>query len=82
MLLTTRVYPADLAGPPGPTGPMLARVDPLLTTAIVLNPQQFTDLVAFVRDGLLDPRATPERLRPLVPQSLPSGRPPLIFEFR
>jgi len=37
-------------------------------------------LVDFVRNGLLDPRAKPENLRKLVPKSVPSGV--LIFEFQ
>ena len=43
--------------------------------------EQLDALVAFVRDGLLDPRPAPERLRRLVPDQLPSGRAPLRFEF-
>jgi hypothetical protein len=36
-----------------------------------------------VRDGLLDPAARPERLRRLVPERLPDGRPvPFTFQFR
>ena len=42
---------------------------------------EFADLVAFVRDALLDPRARPGYLRRLVPKQLPSGRSPLVFEF-
>lgn len=71
----------DLRGPTGPIEPVLARVDPLLATPISLTPVQIAQLVAFVRSGLLDVRAKPERLRRLVPQSVPSGRPVLIFEF-
>lgn len=37
--------------------------------------------MAFVRNGLLDPRAQPERLRRLVPRAVPSGNPVLVFEF-
>ena len=73
--------PLDLSGPPGPTAPVLARLDPFLSTPIVLTDSQFEQLVAFVRNGLLDPRATPERLRRLVPRTVPSGRPMLVFEF-
>ena len=40
-----------------------------------------SDLVAFVRDGLLDRSAEPQRLRRLIPERLPSGRPPFRFEF-
>ena len=36
--------------------------------------------VAFVRDGLLDPKASPETLCKLVPKSLPSGRTVAEFE--
>jgi hypothetical protein len=38
--------------------------------------------VAFVGNGLLDRGARPERLRHLVPRELPSGRTPLVFEFK
>jgi cytochrome c peroxidase len=72
---------ADLAGPPGPIAPLLAALDPLLATPIGLTPAEIEDLVAFVRDGLLDPRATPARLRRLVPDSVPSGNATLRFEF-
>jgi cytochrome c peroxidase len=72
---------ADLRGPNGPLEPMLARVDPLLAEPIVLSDVRFAQLVAFVRHGLLDTRATPGRLRHLVPHELPSGRPVLIFVF-
>jgi cytochrome c peroxidase len=73
--------PADLSGPMGPMAPVVARLDPALATPIVLTESQFEQLVAFVRHGLLDPRATPDRLRRLVPHSVPSGRPMLVFEF-
>jgi cytochrome c peroxidase len=73
--------PADLAGPIGPTAPLLEALDPLLRRPIDLTPAEFDDLVAFVRDGLLDPRATPARLRSLVPGAVPSGAAPLRFEF-
>lgn len=73
--------PEDLSGPLGPMDPVLARLDPALSTPIVLTESQFEQLVAFVRYGLLDPRATPDRLRRLVPHRVPSGRPVLVFEF-
>lgn len=72
---------SDLDGQTGPLEPVLARVDPILTEPIILTDEEFGQLVAFVRDGLLDPRAKPEHLRQLVPRSVPSGRPVLIFEF-
>ena len=70
----------DLRGPTGPISPVLERLDPMLETPIVLSDQQFTDLVSFVREGLLDPAAKPERLRHLIPPRLPSGRAPLTFQ--
>ncbi len=73
--------PTDLSGPLGPMAPVLARLDPVLSTRIVLTESQFEQLLAFVRDGLLDPRATPDRLQRLVPHTVPSGRPVLVFEF-
>lgn len=72
---------ADLLGPSGPIEPVLTCIDPLLSTPIRLTDEQFEQLVAFVRNALLDPRAKPEHLRQLVPRSLPSGRSPLTFEF-
>jgi cytochrome c peroxidase len=72
---------ADLRGPTGPIEPVLARVDPILATPITLTDEEFAQLVAFVRNGLLDPRAKPENLRRLVPRAVPSGRPVLTFEF-
>lgn len=71
----------DLQGPVGPSAPVLARLDPRLATPIVLTDVEFGQLLAFVRDGLLDPRARPEALRRLVPKSVPSGALPLGFEF-
>jgi hypothetical protein len=36
--------------------------------------------VDFVRNGLLDERARPEKLRSLIPLTVPSGKPVLKFE--
>ncbi len=71
----------DLRGPLGPMAPVLARVDPLLANPVHLTEDEFRQLVDFVTNGLLDPRAKPENLRKLVPKSVPSGRPTLRFEF-
>jgi cytochrome c peroxidase len=65
----------DLRGPTGPYEPVLARVNPFLTRGILLNEEEFRQLVEFVRNGLLDPRAKPESLRELIPESVPSGLP-------
>jgi cytochrome c peroxidase len=59
---------------------MLNTVDPLLSDPIKLEDGEFQDLVAFVRDGLLDPRAEKQNLCSLIPSSVPSGMPMLDFE--
>lgn len=71
----------DLRGPIGPMDPVLERLDPILATPIRLSDKEFGQLVAFVRNGLLDPRARAKNLKQLIPQNLPSGRPGLRFEF-
>lgn len=78
---TTAHLPPDLQSPLGPMGPVLDRVSPRLRTPIRLSEKEFEYLVEFVRVGLLDPDATPERMRDLVPSRLPSGRPVHRFEF-
>lgn len=77
----TSALPADLQGPLGPIEPVLDRLDPLLQTPIVLSGEEFTDLVDFVKYGLLDPRILPERLKTLIPNKVPSGSKTLMFEF-
>lgn len=72
---------ADLAGPTGPIEPVLARLDPILANPINLTSDEVRQLIAFVGNGLLDPRAQPDNLRKLVPPVVPSGRPVLTFEF-
>jgi len=59
---------------------VLARLDPLLQTPIPLTGGEFEALVAFVRDALLDERATSQDLCPLIPGSVPSGYSTMIFE--
>ena len=65
----------------GPAGPVLARLDPLLGSPAPLATVEIDALIEFVRVGLLDPEARPEHLRRLIPRRLPSGRPPLRFQF-
>lgn len=64
----------------GPIEPVLERLDPLLQQPLRLRPGEFEDLLAFVRDGLLDPRAEPVNTCGLVPSSVPSRLPLAIFE--
>jgi cytochrome c peroxidase len=77
---STALLPADLRGPTGPIAPVLERLDPLLRTPVQLSREEFAALVDFGRNALLDPDARPDRLRQLIPQKLPSGRPGLIFQ--
>ena len=70
----------DLMAPMGPIEPVLSRVDPILTTPIQRTDDEFQQLVDFVRDGLLDKRATPEALKKQIPKSVPSGLPVLKFQ--
>jgi cytochrome c peroxidase len=70
----------DLTHRPGPVEPVLRRLDRNLRNPIELNRTEFTDLVAFVRGGLLDNRATKENLCKLVPGSVPSASPLIQFQ--
>lgn len=70
----------DLMAPMGPIEPVLTRVDPILATPIQLTDDEFQQLVDFVRNGLLDRRATPEVLKKRIPKSVPSGFPVLKFQ--
>lgn len=78
---TAQMLADDLCVEMGPIEPLLARIDPRLAAPIVLSADEFNALVAFVRNGLLDPRASPENLRYLIPPSVPSARKVLTFEF-
>jgi cytochrome c peroxidase len=71
---------ADLQVHRGPIEPVLERLDPRMRRPIRLSHQAFADLTAFVRDGLLDPRAGPEHVCRLIPPTVPSGLPVALFE--
>jgi len=71
---------ADLQGPVGPIDPVLAKLDPLVASPISLSDAELRQLVEFVRFGLLDDRARAEKLRKLIPDAVPSGRPTLTFQ--
>jgi len=71
----------DLTLREGPRLPVLLRIDPLMRTPATLSPDDFEGLVTFLREGLLDPRATPANLRRLIPAAVPSGMSVLDFEF-
>jgi len=65
----------DLSYRLGPIEPVLRRIDPLLAEPVRLTRDEFHDLVAFVRDGLLDERVRKENLCALIPEVVPSGFP-------
>ena len=71
---------ADLQGPQGPIAPVLARIDPALGTPVTLSNDEFRQLIAFLRNGLLDPKANAHELRKLIPARVPSGRPVHTFQ--
>ncbi len=86
---TARVYDPfaagiafDLAVRDCPIDEVLARLDPLLQVPVHLSEEEFSDLLAFLREGLLDPRAEPANLESMIPDEVPSGLPPLFFERR
>ena len=79
---TPRELPPDLQGPLGPIEPVLARLDPLLQTPIQLSDEEFSQLVDFVRHGLLDPRILPRHLRPLVPKARAERQPDARLRVR
>jgi cytochrome c peroxidase len=66
---------SDLRLSTAPAGNLLKDLDPLVARPLELSRREFRELVEFVRTGLLDERATPERLMRLVPRELPSGLP-------
>jgi len=76
----TAEVPIDLSQRLGPIGPVLDRLDPLLLNPPDLSPEEFSDLVEFVRSGLLDSRASKYHLCQLVPRSVPSGFPTMKFQ--
>jgi cytochrome c peroxidase len=70
----------DLTYRLGPIEPVLERVDPLLAEPIDLSEGELFSLVVFVRDALLDDRATAVNLCRLAPGSVPSGFPTMFIE--
>jgi cytochrome c peroxidase len=70
----------DLRNNTGPIAPVIAKLDPLLKTPVTLSTAEFTDLVCFLRESLLDDRARPENLSRLIPGQVPSYLPLQRFE--
>jgi cytochrome c peroxidase len=72
--------PADLRVLRPPLEPVLANIHPRLRTPIALTEQEFNDLVSFVRDALLDARASSQNLCRTIPTSVPSGMTLMNFQ--
>ena len=70
----------DLQGPQGPIAPVLSRIDPALATPVTLSSDEFRQLIAFLRTGLLDPKANAHDLSKLIPARVPSGRTMHVFQ--
>jgi cytochrome c peroxidase len=73
---------ADLTLRRGPIDPVLQRLDPRLVALgnLDLKQHEFDDLLAFVRDALLDPRALPANLCRQIPRDVPSRLKILTFQ--
>lgn len=73
---------ADLTVRMGPLRPVLDRLEPDIAALgdLNLSPGEFQDLLAFLRDGLLDPEARPEKLCKQIPHTVPSGLKVLKFQ--
>ncbi len=59
---------------------VLTTLDSRMGQPVSLTNAELNALVAFVSNGLADPRASPVRLRQLIPTSLPSGRSVQTFQ--
>jgi cytochrome c peroxidase len=70
----------DLRRNIGPIAPVLQRLDPALSQPVSLSETEFANLLAFLRDGLLDERALPQNLVHSIPESVPSGLSLHVFE--
>ena len=70
----------DLTYRLGPIEPVLAKLDAGMSTPLGLDQSEFEHLVAFLRHGLLDERASPKSLCAVSPRAVPSGMPVLSFE--
>jgi len=70
----------DLAKRMAPIANVAASIDPLLRRPLQLSEQEFGDLVAFVRSGLLDENTLPAVACSHIPDALPSGMPLASFQ--
>jgi len=72
---------ADLTSHLGPIEPVLELLDRRLRHPVELNRIEFSDLVSFVRDALLDERARKENLCTLVPPAVTGAHPDFVQQL-
>jgi len=72
--------PADLKYRVSDMPDVMATIDPALRNGIRLSEKEIDDLYNFVRDGLYDDNASPEKMRKLIPKKVPSGVKVAFFE--
>ena len=59
---------------------VMATIDPALKNGIKLSENEINDLYIFVRDGLYDDKASPDKMKALIPKRVPSGVKVAFFE--
>jgi cytochrome c peroxidase len=72
--------PTDLKYRASDMPAVMATIDPALRNGILLTEKEIDDLYNFVRDGLYDDNASPEKMKKLIPESVPSGVKVAFFE--
>ncbi len=66
----------------GPMEAVLERLHPFMADPDGnITEEEFELILTFVRDALTDPGASPDSLRSLIPEVVPSGLPVHDFEF-
>lgn len=70
-----------LQGPVGPSAAMLENAQHIIKNPAILEESEIEQIILFVRNALTDPDAHPERLRHLIPATVPSGLPVHQFQF-
>ncbi len=72
--------PADLKYRASDMPNVMATIDPALRNGIRLSEKEIDDLYNFVRNGLYDDNASPEKMKKLIPKRVPSGVKVAFFE--
>jgi cytochrome c peroxidase len=72
--------PVDLKYKASDMPNVMATIDPVLRNGIRLSENEINDLYIFVRDGLYDDKASPDKMNALIPRRVPSGVKVAFFE--